>query len=74
MSEKITYGDWIPVSERLPEIGENVLVATEDCVYVDLQHHDGEVWCDAVHGEESNWNDIIIYWLPIPPLPKGGKG
>ena len=58
---------WIPVTERLPEDGQWVLVwESGRFAYVDKMHN-GK-WMIA----DSNYA-IIYYWMPLPEPPKGEK-
>lgn len=63
---------WIPVGERFPEAGKEVLcltkgfgqwVATWDD-YGDEMWSDGEIWMNK-YG--------ITHWMPLPEPPKGGQ-
>ena len=59
-------GEWIPVSERLPEVGQDVLAS----VHVDYAEH-------AViinrYEEQPSWsNGIITAWRSLPEPYKGG--
>ena len=58
---------WIPVTERLPEDGQWVLVwESGRFAYVDKMHN-GK-WMIA----DSNYA-IIYYWMPLPEPPKEGE-
>lgn len=68
---------WIPVSERLPEIdGEEVLICDKDFHFVDIgtYHKKNKVLCDrfAVNGY-SHPIDDYSHWMPMPELPKEGE-
>ena len=51
---------WIPVTERLPDIGIEVLVYSED---------DG-VCVDYYGGDSFGYYDVT-HWMPLPEPPKG---
>ena len=62
---------WVSVGERLPEVGEEVLVTDGVFVLLALLNEDRqwEMSCAAVFGLER-----FAHWLPLsalPPLPKG---
>ncbi len=52
----------IPVSERLPEDGERVLL------FVNTLRR-GKVWIDAYFDSSGTVNDVT-HWLPLPPKPE----
>ena len=77
-----SQGEWIPVSERLPEDMQRVLIWFEyyrygdfNCMYQTYGFGyvcDGK-WSPFINGE-TGWQDYnIIAWQPLPePYEKGG--
>ena len=66
IEEQPKVGEWIPVSERLPEYGELVLVETiyRDYELMDLTKMNGK---DYFSNEEWLYRiDQINYWMPLP--------
>lgn len=69
--------EWISVEDRLPEIGEEVLVVDVDVsdviVRVYSLNHDtkGYYWDD----EGGWWNDFecVTHWMPLPEPPERGE-
>ena len=67
LSKKEKTTQWIPVTERLPEDGQWVLVwEWGRFAYVDKVHN-GK-WMIA----NSNYAEIY-YWMPLPEPPKEGE-
>lgn len=66
---------WVSVEERLPEMGERVLVYCNDGVMHDMlrTHPDWnppkETWRDMAEGD-SYVRDFGKYWMPLPKVPK----
>lgn len=65
-------GKWIPVSERMPEIGDIVLTAMGGVVNV------GEMECSAANyrfftSVISGRELPATHWMPLPSAPKEGK-
>jgi hypothetical protein len=55
-------GHWIPVSERLPEINDDVLISLEWGIDIG-RYSDGE-WCSEWI---NNYDDGNVYaWMPLP--------
>ncbi len=74
---------WISVEDRLPEIGESVLVAIIINAKLDLPFRKDFTpdirigWLDD-NGEwglqfDSADRDEVLYWQPLPELPKDGE-
>ena len=60
----VTVQEWIPVTERLPEDSDNVLVC----------HKNGLVTTNAwlgAHWWFKNERNPITHWMPLPQPPKG---
>ena len=53
---------WIPVTERLPDIGIEVLIYSED---------DG-ICMDYYGGDSFGYYDVT-HWMPLPEPPKEGR-
>ena len=76
----MTY-DWIPVSERYPEINERVLVAVkgidEPAVgWFQVEEYDdnegGNFYYWTIEHEMSQWTEQlenVTDWLPMPKMP-----
>lgn len=61
---------WIPVSERLPENFQTVLVYIGRCpdswwAYIATQYIEGRFHC--------NQHDLVTHWMPLPEPPKDSK-
>ena len=65
---------WIPVTERLPEIGQKCLIANREIVVRGWLRPDG-VWKTGVSSDEI-WSKFSLYppthWMPLPEPPKEG--
>lgn len=64
--------EWISVEDKLPKIGESVLVCDE-CgdVYTDLIEVDGS-WAKEI---SRIYGVRYLYWMPLPepPIERGGE-
>lgn len=60
---------WIPVTERLPEYGENVLAYLENKITV-LRHYNGffEKTLGVRHGKLVYLD--VTHWMSLPESPK----
>ena len=62
-----TQPQWIPVSERLPDKRQEVLITTKNTFefYTDTDEWDGNsFWC---------YGETVVAWMPYPEPWKGGK-
>ena len=68
----VTVQEWIPVAERLPEIGQKCLIANREIVVRGWLRPDG-VWKTGVSSDEL-WSKFSLYqpthWMPLPEPPK----
>ena len=75
MGDNMSYGKWIPCSERLPEVEVDVLV-TQEYYDLDCEEHRVDVntacldWLGnwfSVFAEEGYMEDYnVIAWMPLP--------
>ena len=65
---------WIPVTERMPEIGQKCLIANREIVVRGWLRPDG-VWKTGVSSDEL-WSKFSLYqpthWMPLPEAPEEG--
>ena len=63
---------WIPVTERMPEIGQKCLIANREIVVRGWLRPDG-VWKTGVSSDEL-WSKFSLHtpthWMPLPEPPK----
>lgn len=61
---------WIPVAERLPNIGEDVLCFCRAGIFFVL------AW-DGIHWHEGSdryyMNSFVTHWIPLPKPPEDGE-
>lgn len=63
---------WIPITERLPELGVSVLTYCPAILYIEIQSlekHVGNLHWENQHGD---WQDLeaVDLWMPLPQPPK----
>lgn len=76
---------WISVNDRLPELGEQVLLIaygwSDTTVYLGrLEHMSPETsWLTGITSKESEWciqgwsylrEPVVTHWMPLPEPPK----
>lgn len=67
---------WIPITEKEPEIGEDVLICTLD-KWIAIFHRTGERWEDQTCGYRRTLEKMreeginIVAWRPLPKPYKG---
>lgn len=66
---------WIPVAERLPDIGRKCLIANREIVVRGWRRPDG-VWKTGVSSDEV-WSKFSLHppthWMPLPEPPEEGR-
>ena len=73
----VTIQRWIPVTERLPSLHDDVLMYFKDddnmaAGYLDYVDEDRTMWCSYSDG--GYWTDCDYeptHWMPLPEAPKG---
>ncbi len=66
--ENIVENKWVPVSEKMPEIGKTILFIEDNKGHITI--HIGCIynnWNSIHYGMDGNEN--ITHWMPIPELP-----
>ena len=67
LEQKLAERQWIPVSERLPEVGEICLLTVHEYGW------NCKDYTRVIIGEYSdNYADHILAWMPLPTPYKGG--
>lgn len=68
IANNVTVQEWIPVSERLPEDGDVVIIWVTS--YMELGWYDADV--AAWKSEYVNdYEGDVTHWMPLPQPPKG---
>lgn len=62
---------WIPVTERLPDIGSNCLISPVSGCVAEGQF-DGDGWTQYRWSAKLD-KDTITHWMPLPEPPKEEK-
>ena len=60
---------WIPVSERLPELDQDVLAIVEGDIVTGhfYQQWDGEIYFSS---DDEGAMMVATHWMPLPKLPE----
>lgn len=65
----LVHTKWIPVSERLPKYGKEVLTCSNDG-FIEIQSIENDVWDEYNYWENQNGDrsdfDEVIAWQPLP--------
>jgi hypothetical protein len=76
LSDAIAAIEWVPVSERLPEIGTEVNVLREDdtvtslCRLIPYENAPNYFWDNNYGGCNVHLPESIKAWRPLPAPPK----
>ncbi len=66
-----TPSEWVSVEERLPEVGQEVLVywwnTSQKAEHFELTHYDGDHWF-LLDNTERPWI-VVVAWMPLPAPP-----
>ena len=68
---RTTPNEWGSVEERLPEVGQEVLVywrnTSQKAEHFELTHYDGDHWF-LLDNTERPWI-VVVAWMPLPAPP-----
>ena len=63
--------EWVGVDDRLPEVGQEVLVywrnTSQKAEHFELTHYDGDHWF-LLDNTERPWI-VVVAWMPLPAPP-----
>ena len=63
--------EWVSVEERLPEVGQEVLVywrnTSQKAEHFELTHYDRDHWF-LLDNTERPWI-VVVAWMPLPAPP-----
>ena len=57
---------WIPVTERLPEDDDDVLIMSSGSISMGYYSTYNEYWADYI----NVYDDNVTHWMPLPEPPK----
>ncbi|HBZ1409446.1 TPA: DUF551 domain-containing protein [Klebsiella pneumoniae] len=68
-------GKWIPVSERLPEAGGDMIVFTDGIVMSGVSYAKKKgFYIQALEYDDDEPVDSVTHWMPLPAAPQEVKG
>ncbi len=68
-------GKWIPVSERMPEAGGDMIVFTDGIVMSGVSYAKKKgFYIQALEYDDDEPVDSVTHWMPLPAGPQGVKG
>ena len=67
----VTVQEWIPVTERLPELGERVICTDGYAVFEQYRVELSCVYGMWDRGGRKSPMQVVTHWMPIPNPPKG---
>lgn len=67
--------EWIPVSERMPEEGQHIIIFCDGAFVLSAQCRDGEFFDVVRDGEEffETVSRCVTHWQPMPAAPQEVK-
>lgn len=70
-AEKDRFGKWIPISERLPEEEEYILLSFANCTGLDIGRYENDGENDKFYpGDDeetyAHYGLIVNAWMPLP--------
>ncbi|HDS2486120.1 TPA: DUF551 domain-containing protein [Klebsiella pneumoniae subsp. pneumoniae] len=67
-------GKWIPVSERMPEEGGDMIVFTDGIVMSGVSYAKKKgFYIQALEYDDDEPVDSVTHWMPLPSAPQEGK-
>ncbi|MES3286640.1 DUF551 domain-containing protein [Klebsiella aerogenes] len=73
----VTVSDtWIPVSERMPEDGQHIIIFCDGAFVLFAQCRDGDFFDIVRDGEDffETTSRCVTHWMPMPAAPQEVKG
>jgi hypothetical protein len=61
---------WIPVSKRLPEDNNEVIVFDGESVIVAIHQSSVPQWSGHYAYYHGTWYQVVTHWMPLPPPPE----